>query len=309
MNLLYKIYYAIPNFSRFGFLGKVINKLMAMILKRVFDLFVPIYLKKTSIKSGVGINNDSRDKKVIVSLTSFPARINDIWITIECILRQSYKPDMVILWLAESQFPDKKLPKNLKKLKHRGLTISFCNEDLRSHKKYIYALEQYPNDYIITLDDDLYYDSDLLKNILTLKEKFPESIPTNRAHKITFDKNEIQPYRKWQHNSVDSFPSNSLVQTGGFGTVYQTSDLFKDFNNKELIKELAFHADDLWLKIMVFLNNKKVVTNTKYNKDPITVKTSQIEKLVTTNVIEGGNDKQMLNMLNHYKIQTSLFKN
>jgi hypothetical protein len=309
MNFLYKIYFFLPNFAQIGILGKIINRILAMVLKRIFDFFVPSYFMKTNQLAGLGINITPRKKKVIISLTSFPARINDVWITIECVLRQSYKPDMVILWLAESQFTDKNLPESLIKLKDRGLTINFCNDDLRSHKKYIYALEQYPNDYIVTLDDDLYYDKDLLKNILIIKEKFPNSIATNRAHKITFKKNKIQPYRKWHHNSVDITPSHSLVQTGGFGTIYQKSDLFKDFNNKELIKELAFHADDLWLKIMVFLNNKKVVTNSKYNKDPITVKTSQIEKLVTTNVIEGGNDKQMLKMLNYYKIQPSLFRN
>ena len=78
--------------------------------------------------------------------------------------------------------------------------------------------------------------------------------------------------------------------------------MFFAFNNKDLIKQIAFHADDLWLKMMCFLNNKKVVTNNKYNKDPITVKSSQIEKLVTFNVLEGGNDEQLNSIVKYFNI-------
>ena len=106
----------------------------------------------------------------------------------------------------------------------------------------------------------------------------------------------------WKHNATDKNPSHLLVQTGGYGTIYKKNDLHEDFNNPELIKEIAFHADDLWLKVMVFLKGKKIVTNTVYNKDPITVKNSQIEKLVTKNVIEGGNDIQLAALMNYYNI-------
>lgn len=309
MNFIYSLYFSLPDFSKIGVLGKILNRLIAMLVKRIFDRTIPNYFLKTSSNAGFGLNVNKRSKKYIVSLTSFPARIDDVWITIETILRQSFKPDEIILWLAESQFPDKKIPESLVKLKSRGLTIKFCKQDIRSHKKYLFALEQFPDDFIITLDDDLYYDRNLIKNLIEIKQLHPTCIATNRAHQINLGVNTVLPYRKWRHNVTSDVPSHSIVQTGGFGTIYQNSDLFKDFNDKDLILQLAFHADDLWLKMMCFLNDKKVVTNNKYNKDPITVKSSQIEKLVTINVLEGGNDEQLNNIIKYYNIDPNKFIN
>ena len=44
-------------------------------------------------------------EEVIVSLTTFPARISTVWITIETIFRQEVMPDRIVLWLAKEQFP------------------------------------------------------------------------------------------------------------------------------------------------------------------------------------------------------------
>ena len=76
----------------------------------------------------------------VVSLTSFPMRIERIWITIESIFRQTYKPLSIILWLSKEQFPNGELdlPKGLIKMRKRGLEIKFVEGDIRSHKKYKY---------------------------------------------------------------------------------------------------------------------------------------------------------------------------
>lgn len=75
-----------------------------------------------------------------MSLTSYPKRINVVWITIETLLQQTVKPDEVILWLADSQFKEiEELPEELKVLQKRGLIIRFC-DDLKSHKKYFYTM-------------------------------------------------------------------------------------------------------------------------------------------------------------------------
>ena len=83
-----------------------------------------------------GITDVKRERKVIVSLTSFPARIDTVYITIKSILMQSLKPDLIILWLAHEQFPQKEneLPRNLLELKKYGLAIEWCY-DIKSYKK------------------------------------------------------------------------------------------------------------------------------------------------------------------------------
>ena len=47
--------------------------------------------------SDFGLNNQYRDKKVIVSLTSFPERISELKYTIFSLLNQSFKPDKILL--------------------------------------------------------------------------------------------------------------------------------------------------------------------------------------------------------------------
>lgn len=303
MNFLYRLYFALPNFARIGIIGKIINRILGMILKRIFDAFIPRYLKRTAEKAGYGLNTEPREETYIVSLTSFPARIEYIWITLEIIFRQSFKPDKIILWLAESQFPDKKLPETLNQLKKRGLTIEFCEDDLRAHKKYFYAMQMYPDANIITLDDDLYFDRYVLENVVMLHKAHPGLICTNRAHRFTFDATgKIKPYRNWKHNVTDKMPSPLLVPTGGAGTLYPPGSLPATTFDKSIFKEICFHADDLWLKAMSLLNKTNIVTNSRYNKDFVSIKTTQNEKLVSNNVIAGGNDVQLKDVINHYDI-------
>lgn len=308
MNNTFKFYYSLPHDIKFGMLTKVLNRIIARILKRYLDRTVPnSYQREASIISGIN-TTEVRAKKYIVSLTSFPSRINDVWIAVETILRQTFKPDCIILWLSEDQFQGINLPRSLTSLEKRGLTIRFVPGDLRSHKKYKYALEEFPNDYIITLDDDLYYDENLLKNLVELKKEFPDCVPTNRAHKLKYESNIILPYGKWLHNAFTKEPSNQLVQTGGYGTLYTFDDLYKDFNDERCFLKLAPYADDLWLKIMVLLKGKKIVTNQKYNKDPLVIKGTQFNKLVTENILNGGNDTQLGNLIDYYQLTEKSFE-
>jgi len=303
LDILYAIYYWLPNFGRFGLPGKAVNRIMAIILKRIFDATVPRYLERTAASSGFGLNSNKREIKYIVSLTSFPARINQVWVVIELLLRQSFKPDSIILWLSEEQFPDKKVPENLNKLKERGLIIEFCKDDLRAHKKYYYAFKNFPNAHILTVDDDLYYDSKLLENLIIMQSSNPGAIVTNRAHKLRFDSTgNAMSYKNWSHNVTEESASLLLVPTGGGGTLYPIGGLPAETFEVDLIKRLCFHADDIWLKMMSLRTGTMVVTNGRYNKDFITVGSTQTEKLVLQNVKQGGNDDQLKNVLAHFQM-------
>ena len=58
---------------------------------------------------------------------------------------------------------------------------------------------------------------------------------------------------------------------------------------------------------MALKNGTKVITNSSYNKDPLSIKNSQMEKLVSENVLAGGNDEQLKNVCAHYDIDLSEF--
>jgi len=303
MNFLFWLYFKLPNNQSLGLITKIFNRVVAKVLKLFFDSLLPLYFSKTIRKNGIGVNQSKRTKKIIVSLTSFPARIDTVWIAIECIFRQKVKADKVILWISREQFEGIELPQMLLNQKKRGLEIYYLNEDLKSHKKYIQAFVDFPNDYILTVDDDLYYDKWLIANLLELKEKYPNTIPSNRAHLMKFDNlNKLLPYSSWHHNYSKEIVSSLLLPTGGYGTMYEVRQLSDVVTKIDLIKSLAPHADDIWLRINSLLKGIKVSTNSRYNKDPITIKSSQLEKLVSKNVQEGGNDIQLRNLLNHFNL-------
>lgn len=309
LNQVYKVYYTLPNFDFLGKFGKGINRALGIFNKKILDRSVPKSLQASQTEMGLGINTEPREEHYIVSLTSFPGRIADVWISIECLMRQTFKPDQIILWLALEQFPDKKIPESLKNLEKRGLEVQFCEEDLRAHKKYFYALKNFPNSNIITVDDDLYYDNGLLENLYELHKKYPQHIVTNRAHKMRFKENgEIKAYRKWSHNVRFKFPSHLLLATGGSGTLYPPNSLYSEVLNKEVFTKMCFLADDIWLKCMAIKKGTKVITNSKYNKDHLSIRNSQMEKLVNENVLSGGNDKQLRDACNYYNINLSDYK-
>jgi hypothetical protein len=307
MMFLYQLYFSLPQFKWLGVFGKAITKISALILKRLLDFYLPSHYLKTSKKAGLGITTQKRAVPIIISVTTFPARIGAVWISMESLLRQTVKPDAIILWLANEQFSDKKIPESLTRLQDRGLTIRYC-DDLRSHKKYYYAMREFPEACIITFDDDLYYDEKVIERLLNLYEQYPDCICTNRAHQIKIENGKVLPYRQWNHNAKHILvPTKTLLPTGGAGTLYPPHSLSESAFDASLIRSLCFHADDVWLKLMATLNGKKSVTHSFYNKDFLTVIQTQNEKLVSQNVFDGGNDAQFENTCKHFLITTDQF--
>ena len=113
----------------------------------------------------------SKQKKVIVSLTSFPAAIPYVKDAIKSILAGNTLPDKVVLYLTFSQFKDRKIPLELLTLadKEPLFEIRNYNEDIRSYRKLIPALKDFPKDIIVTIDDDVRYHKDMLRDLLLLK--------------------------------------------------------------------------------------------------------------------------------------------
>ena len=70
----------------------------------------------------------NRQKQIIVSLTSYPERINSVTETLIPIFNQTVPPDQVVLWLSREQFQNKEkdLPSELRTLKKYGLKIIWC---------------------------------------------------------------------------------------------------------------------------------------------------------------------------------------
>ena len=231
-------------------------KLSYKINKVLVNLLFPLYCRW---KKGNGTDAES---KIIVSLTTYPARIPTAWITIASLLQQTVKPYKVILWLAEEQFPKHKIPDSLSRLEKRGLEIRFC-EDLKPHKKYYYTMQEYPDYYVVTADDDIFYPENHIENLWKGHEKYPDAVICSWSHQIEIDaRGEFESYNDWADNGED-MPAFATLAVGCNGILYPPGSLPKETFDQNKIIEYSLYTDDLWLKCMEILNGWKTVNCSK----------------------------------------------
>lgn len=215
-------------------------------------------------------------ERVIVSLTSFPARISRVWLVVEAILRQTRPPDKIVLYLTKSQIPDlSKLPARLLKQQERGLEIRLCEEEIRSHTKYYGAFRDFPDDVVITVDDDILYRSDLIETLLRFHEKFPRAIIANWAKKIRLNENGESLYGCWPEAGADDIGverfNYSIFGVGGM--LYPPHCMYEDYLNCRMMRELCLTADDVWLSCMAILAKTPFVyTGYRQNHLPVSIR-------------------------------------
>ncbi len=260
------------------------------------NMILPVYFSFTAKNEKYALNKKGYKKNdVIVSVTSFGPRLNKIWLVIESLLRQTVKPDRIILYLTASQTPDiEQLPKSLLKLRQRGLEIKLCPDNIRSHTKYYYAMTQNPDSIVITVDDDLFYRSDLVSELLRSHEECPDAICANWVKEILpyTDK-----YASWPDGINRELKKNFLL-LGVSGVLYPPHSLHSDAFNVEKILELCLTADDVWLSCMAIKKGTPILfTNYRYNHLPVYIPNN--ETLISVN--RERNQIQIDNLNRYYR--------
>lgn len=264
-----------------------IDSLVRKLVVFLGNLVIPYLKSNTKL-----VNSGSSDcgKEIIVSLTSFPARINKVHIVIESILNQTVKPHRVILWLSKEQFKNlDDLPTNLLKYIQRGLEIRLVDGDLKSHKKYYYAFKEFPNDYVVLIDDDILYESTFINELL---EGFDgRKIKCRYAFKISRDKTgQLLPYNEWPFIKDKAYGKDVFFGTGG-GTIFIPSILPKQTLDINQIIKLCPKADDVWLNAMVRINKLEIIK--KYIGLPFPIVNKKSSTLYQENVGMSMNDIQI----------------
>ena len=231
----------------------------------------------------IKINKNPIISNLIISLTTYPARIKFVHLAIKSLLKQTIKPNKIILWLAENEFPNKEqnLPKPLLLLSKKGLTISFYNKNIKSYKKLIPTLKKYPNKIIITIDDDIIYENDMVEKLYKSFLKHPKDIHAHRITKFIYNSTKfltIVGGREYYRNS--SF-LNKLTGVGG--VLYPPYCFYKDILNEKLFMKLAPTNDDQWFWIQAILNNTRVRVVEKPNINLHYIQNSQKTSLSIKN--------------------------
>jgi hypothetical protein len=245
------------------------------------------------------------DHDIIVSLTTYGKRIHDVAFTIESIMQQSLKANRIVLWLDYS-FQNKKLPQSLLKQKERGLEIMFC-DDIRSYKKIIPSMKMFRSDAIITLDDDLLYDYDILEHLILAYIDCPQCIQSCRGHEIRFNsKGNVLPYREWVFETEKQGIINNYFFTSGGGTLFPPNCLDDEVFNEEVFMNICKFADDIWLNAMALkkgtIINKIFTRNPRGNDFLLNEGVQDISLRVINTEGEMLNDKQLEAVYSKYNL-------
>ena len=215
---------------------------------------------------------------------------------IDSLFEQSEIADRIILWLAESQFPDKEkgLPEALLNQTYHGLEIKWC-DDIRSHKKYFYTMKENPDAIVVITDDDMIYDGQMLSYLYKSYMKYPDCISANRVHVMGFDEQKnIMSYMKWPQEVSQLLlkPSMALIAVGVGGVLYPPYCLHEEVLDIKQLEKICPTTDDLWLKMMSVLKGTRTVCaypNSTLNL----IKETQKEALYKINRAGGENDRQL----------------
>lgn len=278
---------------------KGVNWILNRIVKKIENKLIRDSKICSCVKSGC------YSEEVIVSMTTYPERLEKVIWTIKSVLNQSVPVDRFILWLAEEQYPEKKIPDELQEYLQYGLEIKFC-DDIRSHKKYFYTMLENPDAIVITVDDDVIYPEDTVEKLLKMHQKFPDVVICNQGRLIKFFGDEFAPYAEWTVNIPRdmNYPSYWILPIGEGGVLYPSNSMDKEVFNKENIISMAFTADDLWLKFMCVKYGTKSMMTSDIQRAPCEVNVKEIHDigLNKQNVFGGNNDKVIMNLKLNYKV-------
>lgn len=266
-------------------------------------------------------------QRIIVSLTSYPPRMATIHECIRSILAQRTLPDKIVLWLYEGDFPnrEKDLPATLIHLLAHDVVIRWVSEDLKPHKKYFWALQEFNKDLVVIFDDDMIYPNNYITELMEAHRNHPEAIAAIRTHLITFnDDGSLKPYNDWifeapaHYPALVNHPSMQLIATGCSGMLFPPDAMPSMTFDAEAIRATSLNADDLWLKIMQVVGRVPVVAATTdqiitlisaeeaHSQNRIGfVPGSQVEALWSANS-EGGNDKVIPRILAYSSVKKAL---
>ena len=216
---------------------------------------------------------------VVVSVTSWEKRIK---ILPKClyyfIKNQTVKPDKIIITLSSDEFPNKEqdLPDDLLLLIDAfNIELSWVKKNIYAHKKYE-VFKKYYNDYVIIIDDDIYYPNDYIEKLLEYSNLYPESVICYSSNMVTYD--EIKHY--------DGFVSEPNIKTqllSGLSCYPPHTFPLESYSFENVRDEISPFCDDSWINAWLIKTNTPIcsIKDFKYNKFKV-FKNSQEDSIWNT---------------------------
>lgn len=284
-----------------------INSKITTLIKALYGVLLKVKYGFINVGGSRLIDETSAGEKVTVSLTSYGRRVRStLPYVLISLLRQTRRPNRIVVWL-DNSWNDNILPQKLIRFKNIGVEFKYC-EDYKSYKKLIPSLLAYPDDIIITCDDDLFYKKNMVERLLQAHQKHPNTICCQLAHGVCSSNRELLPYNEWEEEIFDK--DCDVFPLGGAGCLYKKEFLYEDVVNYELASTLAPKADDVWFFFMGVLNKTKRYV-LPYQSNCVTPLDAFYQffhrgsSLMEENLTMNMNDKQIKSVMDYYSIEIS----
>jgi hypothetical protein len=213
------------------------------------------------------------EPSLVASLTTTRDRLDLVHAAIQSMMMQTVRPRCINLYLSD-RITQEEIPCSLARLRDiaaSGLAIHFV-PDVGPHTKLIYALQQFPDDLIVTFDDDLIYPSNTVDCLLRTHRRHPHAIVANWAREIPQDRRGRPGYiKKGRLLTPETLcinlnqkvhaaqPSHRAFAYGTGGVLYPPGALDPRVLDVDSLRRLCPTEDDIWFKAMAMLAGTPVV--------------------------------------------------
>ena len=219
---------------------------------------------------------EKKTESIIVSMTSYPARIWDAAEVWESVLRQKTDtPFKCVMTLAKEEFSNGVLPFSLQRLIQSGkIEVIWHPRNIRSHKKLIPVLKKYPDATVITIDDDMTKPQGWLQGLIDDHRKYPEDIisgyfmyylDSEQHWRIMTDFKQKEARGK---NGVPGIVFNFARIGSGSGTIYP-AHTFTDprFFDEERMMQITPTCDETWIWCFAVLADRRFRQSTSIHDE------------------------------------------
>jgi len=191
------------------------------------------------------------NRRVIVSLSTVPDRINNLRPTIRSLLNQTRPPDEIVLAIPEFSIREQRpyiVPKYISRLPR--VRVLHCAEDWGPATKFIGAIQDElaagrQNTLIMVVDDDRLYPRDAIETYLYYNEQLPDAALCFRgaAMPSTLDWDDAKMIRASELRE----PRQVAVITGCGSYWIQPRFFDESLWTYSVAPQVAFDIDDIWI--------------------------------------------------------------
>lgn len=253
------------------------------------------------------------DSDIVVSLTTHGKRLfESAPFGIYSLFTQTILPNRIVISVNQDDWNEDNLPPLIKRLQQSGLEVLFCR-DVRSHTKLLPALANYPDNPIITVDDDMCYEPHMIEELLMAYKKSDKKTVLCRQGVYPKKKSgKYVPYMKWDDSphlpdSVQNKLSHCVSPYGVYGVLYPPHIFDAEIFRDDIFLRLAPHTDDIWFWLQEVRCGIKaeVVRPSRQKLDGSVslieyLEESESSALYFQNCFGGRNDKEMYALLDYY---------